>query len=108
MRAFDIPENIQLRDEFTQQLQQVVSFYQWACLGWLKDTRWNGNIARLIGTTGALRNIPSGQRVKLEDAEWEILVQCIKTPQGDTLNLNPLVAMQVTAFGKAVLEAAAE
>lgn len=91
---------------------ELVTLDSYSSNFWLNSTRWEtpkANLARLVKVVAELRRAPL-EWMAFEDADWAILTDIIKNPdttvgQPRPVAPPPLIAIQLTAFDDAILNA---
>ena len=107
-RQITIPTDIEIINEETGEALPSMTVTFWRFLIWLlKDPRWGGaedNLDRREDLKKKFRGRIPGEIVEIGDADWNMLVECIRQPK-ETI-IRPEVASQVAAFRSIVKDAA--
>ena len=113
MKTFMIPADIRLKnlnkpgETIPDELGGLVTFRSHAYSRWLSDPRWFTPVTRLarLAKVQIMCEMSAGTDVKMEDADYEILLEIVKKPDTKLMAPNPLVEAQLLPFYKAVEEA---
>jgi hypothetical protein len=107
MYTFKMPPPVTFVDSISGATGDVISLRRLAHLIWFADNKWSEprtNIARMIVVMAALE-ATTGEDVKLEDQDWQLLTDIIKNPSAGAAKLVPIQIMQCLPLENAVLNA---